>query len=175
MVKIRAGWHLSKLWTCRELIKTISHRGKKLLYRVKINFRLCTRSWYESVRLSHGKKKELICTRLDIDFYHSNTLIWLVGIRGKICLAGSRTWEIDFHHLGDWILPQWKLIYNTVTLTFDWLAFGGKTCLAGCLTWEIDFYHLGNWILPQWKLIFNTVTLSFDWLAFAVKLVWRAA
>jgi len=30
MVKIRAGWHLSKLWTCHELIRTISHRGKKI-------------------------------------------------------------------------------------------------------------------------------------------------
>jgi len=38
MVKIRTGWHLSKLLTCHELIRTISHRGKKLLYRGKNQF-----------------------------------------------------------------------------------------------------------------------------------------
>ena len=26
---------------------------------------------------------------MEIDFYHSNTLVCLVGIRGKTCLAGS--------------------------------------------------------------------------------------
>jgi len=63
---------------------------------------------------------------VEIDFYDGNTLIWLVAIRGKTCLAGSRTWEIDFYHLGNWILPRWKLIFTTVTLPFDWLAFAVK-------------------------------------------------
>ena len=80
----------------------------------------------------HGKKSistaakiNLPCT-LEIHFYHGNTLTWLVGIRGKTCLAGSRTWEIDFYRLENWILPRLKLIFTAVTLSFDWLAFAVK-------------------------------------------------
>ena len=89
-----------------------------------------------------------------LHFYHGNALIWLVGIRGIMCLAGSGSWEIDF-------LPPWKLNFTTVEIDFyhgnaliRLVGIRGKMCLAGSRTWGIDF-------LPPWKLNFTTVEIDF--------------
>ena len=104
-----------------------------------------------------------------------NTLIWLAGIRGKACLAGSCTWKIAR-------VPNWLVRFETraqVTLTFDWLAFAVKLAcyppnkrmpanqmrvlpvhalptrkFAGVTVEE-------NWFLPPWKLIFTTMEIDF--------------
>jgi len=37
-----------------------------------------------------AEPRKLIFNTLEIEFYHGNSLIWLVGIRGKTCLVGCR-------------------------------------------------------------------------------------
>ena len=97
-----------------------------------------------------------VCTR--------NTLIWLVGIRGKTCPPTRAQVTLSF----DWLAFAVKLAHQTSfprmpTNQIRVLPVHAKPArkYARVTGQKFDFYHLGYWFSPQWKLIFAAVEIAF--------------
>jgi len=100
-----------------------------------------------------------------------NTLIWLVGIRGKTCLVGTFYREFQPIKWECYLCTRWwasftanaNQSYESVTC-----ARVASTEVCACHRGKnLIFYHRGNWFLPpwililQWKLIFTAVEIAF--------------
>ena len=100
MVKIRAGWHLIKLWTSHELIRTckVSHCGNYFSTMVKNQFPPQWKSIYRA-----PWKFIFTTVTLSLDWLaFAVKLVWRAAEPGKLIFTALK---IEFYHGWNWFLP----------------------------------------------------------------------